>query len=64
VVTDSSSIVQSEAEEAELTDLLREWDRITKRIRELGVVMPNRPGGITQEQWDAEQFGYGFGHAE
>ncbi len=40
-------------EDAELTGLLREWDRITARIRALGVKIPPRPGAVTMAEWVA-----------
>jgi len=39
-------------QDAEVTKLLRERDRIDVRLEELGVHMPPRPGGITMAEWD------------
>jgi hypothetical protein len=49
--------VRDSTEDAEVTDLLRERDRIDARLAELGVRMPRRPGGTTLAEWDAEAAG-------
>lgn len=46
--------LRSPDEDAELTRLLTEWDRVTTRLEELGVRMPRRPGAVTMAEWDAE----------
>jgi hypothetical protein len=46
--------VRDSAEDAEVTRLLRERDRIDARLGELGVKMPARPGGVTLAEWPDE----------
>lgn len=45
--------MRTPAEDAELTRLLRDWDRITGHIRALGVAISRRPGEITTAEWAA-----------
>jgi hypothetical protein len=45
--------MRNSAQDAEFTRLLRERDRITARLRELGLRIPDRPGAVIAAEWPA-----------